>query len=339
MPKYSILIPAYNAEDYINETVESILNQQYTDYEIIIMNDGSTDATSEVCEKLAKSDSRITVFEKDNEGLMKTRFALFEKATGLYVICCDSDDKWEQDSLKIIDKNIEEYHPDILMFSYNLWKAKTDEKKEVQAYLDSHKIFDENNMKELWEKVLCTDEINSLVTKVISKSVLPKNWDIPVVSHGEDKMQLIKIVENCSRVLYISDALYDYRIDNVSMTRSFNTKFFDDVITVRKEVWKTLDAKNMLTDSSICSMGCDLLELFVAFIIRLHRSNLKNAEKKETFNKYYNEEIFVKIIEKMEYSKIPNWQKAMLFFVRSKQIWVINLLYDIKFLLKVNKNE
>ena len=47
----------------------------------------------------------------------------------------------------------------------------------------------------------------------------------------------------------------------------------------------------------------------------------------------------VKIIEKMEYSKIPNWQKAMLFFVRSKQIWVINLLYDIKFLLKVNKNE
>ncbi len=92
-PKVSVLMPAYNSEKYIGEAIESILNQTFTDFEFIIINDGSTDNTAKIVRKYAKKDKRIKfVDNKKNKGVTKTRNELLKLAKGEYIACMDSDD-------------------------------------------------------------------------------------------------------------------------------------------------------------------------------------------------------------------------------------------------------
>lgn len=337
MPKYSILIPAYNAEKYLKDTVESILKQRFNDYEIIIANDGSIDNTSKICKNLAEIDSRINIFEKSNEGLMKTRFFLYQKANGKYLICCDADDTWEPNTLEIINANIEKYCPDVLMFSYYLWNSISNQKVRKKISVDNPTLYKGEKLFKLWEMLLCTDEVNSLWSKVISKAVIPSNWEIPIVSHGEDKLQMIEIINNSNSVLYIPDALYNYRIDNDSMTRTFNDKYFDNVITVHESLLKKLAEKKILTKKTITKLGSNFLELFVTFLVELNKFVFDKDKKTNLINKYINEEIFIKIIYAMKYKYLPTWHKAMLFMVRNKKFWLINFLYIIKSRLKGKK--
>lgn len=330
MPKYSILIPAYNAEEYLMDTIESILKQNISDFEIIIANDGSTDNTAKVCDYMCKKNPKIKYFNKNNEGLMRTRFFLYEKAMGKYIICCDSDDTWEPYTLTTIDSYIEEYSPDMLIFSYYLWDSSSQQKNSRQITIEKPTFYRGRNLLELWDKLLCTDEINSMCTKVILKSILPSQWNVPVVAHGEDKAQMMEILKNCTSALYIPIPLYNYRIDNTSMTRSFNRSYFSDVIKVNKMAWENLTERGLMTDYTASKLGCNFLELFISFIVRIQQETISKSEKKNIINKYINDDIFVKIITKMKLKFVPTKYKIFLILIRFKQIWIINMLYVMK---------
>ena len=92
-PLVSIIVPVYNVKDYLNECVESIVNQSYTALEIILVDDGSTDGSAEICDNWLKRDSRIRVIHKENGGLSDARNAGMSIATGEYVGFVDGDDK------------------------------------------------------------------------------------------------------------------------------------------------------------------------------------------------------------------------------------------------------
>ena len=98
----SIVVPVYNAEKYLNRCVDSILSQTYTDIELILINDGSTDSSGELCKKYAESDSRVKYFSKENEGPGVTRFLGAQKATGEYICFVDSDDYLSEDALEVL---------------------------------------------------------------------------------------------------------------------------------------------------------------------------------------------------------------------------------------------
>ena len=91
----SVVIPAYNIENYIGKCLDSVLAQTYQDYEIIVVNDGSTDKTGTVCDEYATKDSRIRVIHKENEGVSVARNAGIEMATGEYFLFFDGDDFME----------------------------------------------------------------------------------------------------------------------------------------------------------------------------------------------------------------------------------------------------
>ena len=99
-PLVSIIIPAYNAELFINDTISSVVNQTYANWELIIVNDGSTDTTLRVIENHSKTDKRISVITKENTGVSDTRNKGIEKATGEFVAFLDADDVWMKDNLQ-----------------------------------------------------------------------------------------------------------------------------------------------------------------------------------------------------------------------------------------------
>lgn len=102
MPKISVIVPVYNVEKYLSRCVKSILRQSYTDFELILVDDGSPDNCPILCDKWAKSDSRIHVIHKKNGGLSSARNAGIKISIGDYLFFVDSDDVIHPDSLQIL---------------------------------------------------------------------------------------------------------------------------------------------------------------------------------------------------------------------------------------------
>ena len=112
---FSIIIPVYNVKDYIEECVKSVLEQTFASYEIILVDDGSTDGSGELCDKLAEIDHRIFCYHKDNGGLSSARNYGIDKAKGSYLYFLDSDDFLRQGALADFDSYIRQYNnPDII---------------------------------------------------------------------------------------------------------------------------------------------------------------------------------------------------------------------------------
>lgn len=116
---FTIIIPVYNVIEYLSQCVQSVLSQDYYDYEIILVDDGSTDGSGENCDELAKHDNRIRVIHQENQGLSEARNTGIDAADGKYIIFLDSDDYWKDK--KVLNKlslRVFETHPDVLSFNF-----------------------------------------------------------------------------------------------------------------------------------------------------------------------------------------------------------------------------
>lgn len=114
MPTVSIVVPVYNVASYLEETVQSVLDQTWTDWELILVDDGSTDESGEIAKKLAESDSRIQYFHKENGGQASARNYGIKKSQGTYVALLDSDDLWLPEKLATQMEELKEHNPDFL---------------------------------------------------------------------------------------------------------------------------------------------------------------------------------------------------------------------------------
>ena len=112
--KISVIVTVYNVEQYLDDCIQSILNQTYTNLEIILVNDGSTDNSLKICQKYKKRDSRIALINQDNAGAVVARKSGIDRATGEYVTFVDGDDWIEMDTYKCILQTA--MHEDIIMY-------------------------------------------------------------------------------------------------------------------------------------------------------------------------------------------------------------------------------
>ena len=116
MIKFSIIVPVYNVEQYLKDCIESILKQSFENYEILLIDDGSTDRSGLICDEYVSSDSKITAFHKENGGLSDARNYGIKRAQGEYLVFIDSDDYIEPDALDKFNKQLEELNnPDVLI--------------------------------------------------------------------------------------------------------------------------------------------------------------------------------------------------------------------------------
>ena len=124
MPKVSVIIPVYNTSKYLNQCLESIQNQTFTDFEAICINDGSTDSSLEILKEFASKDDRFIIINKKNEGQGIARNLGIQQANGEYIIFIDSDDWLETEGLEKAYKKIKEDSADILIFDFYFFSDK-----------------------------------------------------------------------------------------------------------------------------------------------------------------------------------------------------------------------
>lgn len=117
-PMVSIIVPIYNAEQYLRRCVDSILNQEYADFELLLVNDGSTDASGDICEEYGDRDPRVIVIQKENTGVSDSRNRALDRARGKYLQFLDSDDWITQDATRLFVRAAEEYGCDMVISDF-----------------------------------------------------------------------------------------------------------------------------------------------------------------------------------------------------------------------------
>lgn len=117
-PTVSIIVPVYNAEKFLNRCVDSILNQEYTDFELLLVDDGSKDSSADICDEYAAKDSRVHVIHKENSGVSDTRNTALDQAKGTYIQFLDSDDWITPDATKLFVRTAETYHCDLVIADF-----------------------------------------------------------------------------------------------------------------------------------------------------------------------------------------------------------------------------
>lgn len=117
-PLFSVCVPVYNAESYLREACASIFLQSVADYEVILVDDGSTDGSGEACDAIAAENNRVSVIHQENMGLLCARRAAIKRARGGYIVTLDADDLLRPDALELLSRVVRLCEPDFVLFPF-----------------------------------------------------------------------------------------------------------------------------------------------------------------------------------------------------------------------------
>lgn len=235
--KISVIVPVYNSDKYIERCIRSIIFQTFKDWELILINDGSTDKSGIICELYANLDKRIKVIHKSNSGVSLTRNIGIEKAKGEYITFVDSDDWIEPDFFGKVINEIKQMNVPILITGYlkdnnnvaiNMFKGKC---KKIISVDEARKEF-----------FLCDKFSWAVYAKFYKKEILNKiKFDISL-KIGEDMLFFWQVLNSVEKIGYLPLYKYHYDISaSKTMTSKFSLKWFDG-IKVKKFIYNEVKA-------------------------------------------------------------------------------------------------
>ena len=274
----SVIIPVYNAEKTISKTLDSFLNQNYVQYEIICVNDGSTDSTVDIINEYKKRYKNITIINKINGGPSSARNIGLKRSKGQYIMFADADDTVSKNCLEIMSKYMEKYDIVISGFSRIINEKKIDyipklnKKKSLEDFLIQNYMF--------WSPCF----------KLINKSCIKYEFDESLII-SEDLKFWVNNAKFFKNYKYIEISTYNYYMNDNSST---NSKSFD----LKEE--KSLDTMIRLSTESTSGLYIKQYFLDNYFEYKYRITNRKNNEKYDMYQKKY------KLLAKKFYGDVLN---------------------------------
>lgn len=252
MPKISFIIPVYKMERYLNKLFESLSNQSFTDFEAILVDDGSPDKSGEMCDEFQKADSRFKVIHQKNGGVAKARNTALDESTGDYILFLDPDDWMESDSAEFLINKAEKENADIVMFGifndYCLPDGSVVKTTISNPALVG--VFRGEPFKEHFDKI-ATSHLSA--GKLLRRSII-EEFHIRFKEHslGEDGMFFVDFYRNNPKCLVCVDKpLYHYLIArDASLTNSYHPERVNQNFYLSNAIKNVLE-EWQLTDSQI----------------------------------------------------------------------------------------
>lgn len=253
--RFSVLTAVYNEEKLVIECIESVLNQTYSDFELILINDGSSDNSGQIIDSYAEKDSRIVAYHQENKGPIIARQKAISLAKGEYCIFVDSDDFIETNLLETLNESINNTHCDLYLYKW--YDVYNDYKRAQDGVFKHNSLFNESNIKDFYRKLITVNVLNSLCIKAIKTDILKsikRDPDFIWIRRAEDLYTSLEIFTKAKTIHYLDVALYNYRTTNdKSMTKKFDPTIFKSDNAVRQEefrymsLWGIDDANTVKT--------------------------------------------------------------------------------------------
>lgn len=332
--KFSVLIPVYNTEKYLEECLQSVLNQTYQDFEIILVDDGSTDNSGAICDKFQDEyPQKIKVIHKDNQGQLASRCIATQRAQGQYCIFMDADDLLIDRALETICENLKKYSfPDMLVYSFVY-------DKENEGQVPAKRFFEEGMVPqhELYEMLLTGIGLNNVWTKAVKTEIAQcSGYDFSSyysLRCSEDVLHSMAMIDQCQRVAYIYQPLYHYRIWDNATTRRYSMdriEVFNDSVLfkerlrfARKWGFVSLEWKKRIEANAINY----LLYVFDLFYIHFNRQQRKELIS-YPWNSFMPNEIKIDELSANEYLSKNNF--FLLSWILQKNEFQIGMYYKKK---------
>ena len=272
----SVIIPVYNVKEYLVECMESIINQTYKDLEIILVDDGSTDGSSAICDRYAMKDKRVHTVHKVNGGLSSARNTGMDCAKGKYISFVDSDDGLELDFYEILYESIKSTNADIAVCGRYL---ASENGKEKMYCSSQQKIY---SRKEALKEIFCLGLIDVAAWDKLYQCSVLKGIRFPEGEINEDTAVIYEVFNNVKKLVHIGQPLYNYRVRIGSITKSGYSEKFDVVFDHCQKLIESVKSKDpdLLDDLNIY-----ITHLCYNMLIKIERSDYKTYKKQ--FKAYY----------------------------------------------------
>ncbi|MBU3159398.1 glycosyltransferase family 2 protein [Clostridium frigoris] len=334
MVQISIIVPIYNGAKYIKECLEMIINQTFKDFELIIIDDGSTDNSKEMCTQYAKIDSRIKLISKENGGTWAARNRGIDESIGKYIIFLDCDDWYEDNLFEKMYENIKNNDVDLVISGQtNVFVDKNGEIIRKTTVLPNKHNFKTKD--EILENyiLLREEEIGDTLWNKIYKSEIIKKYNLKFENYkrGEDTIFNANYYQHINKCTVISEALYNYRIENANpVWLKYSESYLDivssenDTIVGKLKEWGKYNQVAMQYQATHFTYR--IIEYF--YRIAYSKSDLSLKSKfKEILKLLDNEEVRKNLDNS---NVIGKFHKLLIKFMKSKNVLLILFLVRIK---------
>lgn len=274
----SVIIPVYNVQEYLIKCIESVINQTYENLEIIIVDDGSTDKSTEICDKVKKNDSRIRVIHKENGGLSDARNVGIDNANGEYISFIDSDDYVDNNYIELLYNAIKQYDADMSIASHRV-------------------IYEKNIIDRSTGKEFCAEPIEILKMLLYDNGIDTSAWGklykkslfneirFPKGRFFEDSATTYMLIDKSKKIGVCSKPIYNYVIRNNSISNeTFSEKKMDLIVSTEE---MTNYIKNKYPElEKACNRR--LMYAYLSTLTQLAKSKVKNKKIQKKLMKYIN---------------------------------------------------
>ncbi|MBE6816650.1 MAG: glycosyltransferase family 2 protein [Ruminococcaceae bacterium] len=308
----SIIIPAYNAENYIARCIKSILKQTFKDYELIIVNDGSTDRTEEICDFYATQDSRIKLYNTDNHGCLAARVFGISQSNGKYILNCDADDRYfSKKAFETLYQYAKSDKYQLIQFGHYNKYHHLGVRRSVKSPIC---IQNEEFMDKEYPRLLGSYERaiinNSVWNKLYSRELitaLPNTSDVGRTFWGDDNIVNLYLLSDCNSVYIVPDIIYMH----YSNTGGTNQYRDDAMQNLNIKKLQQLDFLEQYTGNK--DKQCILSDTYTEIAGWLYHF------AKETFSIKPKEEALIIIQDALE---LPTFIMAREYFNNSTDNWI-----------------
>lgn len=340
--KISIIVPVYNIEKYVERCITSLVRQTYSNIEIIIVNDGSTDTSREKIQHF--NDDRIVIINKENGGLSSARNAGLEVYTGDYVLFVDGDDYLDKDALEKLIGNLDA-DTELLLFPY--CREYGDSSIFTPLFEEEQISFDKEQVQHrIYSKLIgparddisvspaTMDRLNTAWGKLYRKDLIGKIRFTDTQKIGpEDCWFNIQVLRDCKKAKYVSNIRYHYeKTNDTSLLHKYNANFPERRWTMYKLI------KSVISDQPEYKRNLAnriYLERF-GLLNNIWLSNLSEREKIEESDKILNDSRYKKLVKKIHFNNMPTAWKIFYKLCDKKMSRFIGTIFKL-YGLKKNK--
>lgn len=242
----SIVIPIYNAEKYLEECLNSIKNQTYKNFEVIMVNDGSKDESETICKRFLEYDARFRYFTKENGGVSSARNLGLDNVKGDFITFIDSDDWIAENHLELLINSIKKTNSDIVVSCYKEFDNNIDTyytivyTKQEKNLLNFEKM-NRDDFLTIFPKLMSLNVcFNNAVAKLFRKELVNNLRFDTSIKYGEDLDFYFSLYLNVESISYVDELTYVYRIHGDSTTSNFNQEYAKQELSIFKKMFKKI---------------------------------------------------------------------------------------------------
>lgn len=301
MPILSVILPVYNSGKHLDYCIKSILGQSFYDFELLIVDDGSTDDTFSRCARFAKNDFRIKIFHKPNEGIERARIFGIEKSMGEFLVFSDHDDWYSENALETLYKTVLTTGSEIVVARYreviNTWFPFS---KEGFNFVPQRIVYHEEFVKQYYSNFFGLNQFSvSTWGKIYSRNLFLENLKALGFNSTEDIALNIQIFPLATKIAFIDDIIYFHRFGGLTSKPNVQILLqnYEALYYLKQEYLEKFPLRNGKTLINI-----ELKNIILHFIktsliynqlspdvIALNLQMFRRTEANKSFEKYYHE--------------------------------------------------